>query len=321
MVGGKIKVLVTGGAGFIGRWVVNKLLENHDVTALDNLSNGDMRNISAFQGNKRFQFISADILNSEVLPDAFKDVTVCIHLAAQVNVQDSLDNPGLSFSNNVVGTYNVLEACRKNDVKIVIMGTCMVYDVALSKAINENHPIKPASPYSGSKIAAENLAFSYYYGYGLPVVILRPFNTYGPYQKSCAEGGVISIFIENYLRARDLLIYGDGNQTRDFLYVEDCADFVVKAAFCKEAIGEVINAGTCKDITINNLASLICKDATRIKHVPHIHPQSEIRRLVCDCSKAKKLLGWKPLTTLEEGIKKTEQWISMNLSSNQEYLH
>jgi nucleoside-diphosphate-sugar epimerase len=147
------------------------------------------------------------------------------------------------------------------------------------------------------------------------MVILRPFNTYGPYQKSSAEGGVISIFIRRYLEGKDLLIYGDGEQTRDLLYVEDCVDFIVKAAFCKKAVGEVINAGTDRDITINDLALMICKDKTRIKHVPHIHPQSEIRKLVCNCQKARKWLGWESTTSLEEGIKKTLRWISDTLVS------
>jgi len=314
-----MKISVTGGAGFIGRWVVNKLLEDYQVTALDNFSNSSMRNIADFQSNPNFELLKADILDRGLIKTAFKEVDLCIHLAAQINVQESLDHPDRSFTNNVIGAYNVLEECRKNDVKLVLVGTCMVYDVAFSRAINEEHPIKPASPYAGSKIAAENLAISYNHGYDLPVVILRPFNTYGPYQKSSAEGGVVSIFIKNFLEEKDIPIYGDGEQTRDFLYVEDCADFIVKAAFCKEAVGEVINAGTGRGVTINDLARMICKDETRIKHVPHMHPQSEIRKLVCDYSKARKLLGWKPATPLEEGIRKTMQWIkSTSSSSNQD---
>jgi dTDP-glucose 4,6-dehydratase len=304
-----MRVLITGGAGFIGSWVTKKILENHEVLALDNLSNGSLENISDFRSNSKFSFLEGDILNESLLTKAFKDIDLCIHLAAQINVQESLDYPQRSFSSNVIGTYNILEACRKNDVKLVLTGTCMVYDLALCKPITEEHPIKPASPYAGSKVAAENLAMSYHYGYGLPAVILRPFNTFGPRQKSSAEGGVISIFIKKYLANEDLLIYGDGTQTRDFLYVEDCATFITKAAFNEKAVGEVINAGTGKDITINDLAFLICKDKSRIKHVQHIHPQSEIKQLVCDCSKAKRLLDWSPQTSMEAGLKKTTEWV------------
>ena len=302
-------ILVTGGAGFIGRWIVKKLLDHHKVVALDNLSNGSLQNISEFHGKPNFRFMKADILDKNLLNSAFKEVDLCIHLAAQISVQESLEYPERAFENNIVGTYNVLEACRRNDVKIVLVGTCLIYDLTLSKPINEKHPIKPRSPYAGSKVAAEEMAISYYHGYGLPVVITRPFNTYGPYQKSDMEGGVVNIFIRRCLEGENLLVYGDGTQTRDLLYVEDCADFIVKAAFCEDAVGEVINGGTGRDISVNDLALMICRDETRIKHVPHHHPQSEIRKLVCDYSKAEKLLGWKPETSLEEGIKRTMNWM------------
>ena len=302
-------ILVTGGAGFLGRWVVEKLLDHHKVVVLDNLSNGDVKNISAFHGKPNFRFMKADVLEKELLNNAFKGIDLCIHLAAQVNVQESLNYPERAFKNNVVGTYNVLEACRRNDVKIVLVGTCLIYDLALSKPINEKHPIKPRSPYAGSKVAAEEIAISYFHGHGLPVEITRPFNTYGPYQKSNMEGGVVNIFIRRYLEGKDLLVHGDGEQTRDLLYVEDCADFIVKAAFCEAAIGEVINGGTGNDISIKDLALMICKNKTRIKYIPHDHPQSEIRKLVCQYSKARKLLGWKPKTLLEEGIQKTVDWM------------
>ena len=305
-----MKVLVTGGAGFIGRWVVKSLIDGHDVVVFDNLSNGNEKNIEDFHGRTNFKFVKADILDRNSLNNTFKEIDLCIHLAAQTSVQKSLDNPEETFQTNVVGTYNVLEACRKNDAKLVLVGTCLVYDSASSKPINEKHPIKPTSPYAASKVAAEEMAFSYFHGYGLPLVVTRPFNTYGPYQKSNTEGGVVSIFIKGYLVGENLLVYGNGEQTRDLLYVEDCADFIVKAAFCEKAVNEIINAGTGKDISINNLALLICKDEARIKHIPHIHPQSEIRKLVCDCSKARRLLGWKPTTPLEEGIRKTMQWVS-----------
>jgi UDP-glucose 4-epimerase len=305
-----LKIAVTGGAGFIGRWVVKKLLDdNHDVIVIDNLSNGSLENIEEFQGKPNFDFTHADVLDKRQVEDSLQGIDICIHLAAQINVQESLDLPHKSFESNVTGTYNVLECCRKNDSKIIVVGTCMVYDFAFSKPINEEHPIKLRSPYAGSKAAAEDLAISYFYSYGLPVAIARPFNTYGPYQKSNMEGGVVSIFIKNYLNGKDLLVYGNGEQTRDLLYVEDCADFLVRMAFCTEAVGQVINAGMGKDITINDLALLICKDKSKIRHVHHHHPQSEIPKLVCDYSKAKRLLGWEAQASLEQGIAKTIRWM------------
>lgn len=307
-----MNTLVTGGAGFIGRWVVKELLSNEcRVVTIDNLSNSSIDNVKEFLKNPNFTFIEKDILNQKGLATIFKmGIDMCIHLAAQVNVQESIDHPGRTFENNVVGTFNILEECRKHDVKLVLVGTCMVYNAAISKPINEKHPLKPASPYAGSKLMAEELTISYFHSYGLPVVITRPFNIYGPFQKSNTEGGVVSIFIKRDLNKKPLLVYGDGKQTRDLLYIEDCADFIIRTSFNKHAVGEVINAGSGKDISINDLALMICRDKRKIKHVPHPHPQSEIRKLVCDYSKAKKILGWKPKISLDEGIKRTTQWLA-----------
>jgi len=310
-----MKLLVTGGAGFIGRWVVKKLLdEKHNVWIVDDLSNGREENIQEFKDNPNFkEFVKGDIRNKDLISDLFKNkFDICIHAAAQINVQESLDNPRKDFEINVIGTYNILNEALKYKTKVVLLGTCMVYDLSRGGAITEEHKIKPASPYAGSKVAAEALAKSYYYGLGLPVVIVRPFNTYGPFQKANMEGGVVSIFVKRNLEGEPLNIFGDGTQTRDLLYVEDCADFIVKAAFSEKAVGEVINAGCGKDISINDLAMLIAKDKNKIKHVPHHHPQSEIPKLLCDYSKARKLLGWEPKVSLEEGIKRLENWMRKN---------
>ncbi len=308
-----MKALVTGGAGFIGRWVVHHLLkEGHDVWILDNLSNGRIENISEFKSQSSFvSFSEGDIRDRKIISELFENrFDLCIHLAAQINVQTSLDNPNMDFEVNVVGTYNILEMARRTNTKVVLIGTCMVYDMAQATGkISEDHPVKPASPYAGSKLAAEYLALSYYYGYGLPVIITRPFNVYGPFQKTGMEGGVVSIFVRRNLDKKNLKVFGDGTQTRDLLYVEDCADFIVNAAFSEKVVGEIINAGSGKDISINDLAYLICQDRDRIEYVPHHHPQSEIQKLVCDYSKAKRLLGWEPKVGLEEGIQRLEEWI------------
>ena len=305
-----MKIIVTGGAGFIGRWVVKKLLDDgHKVYVLDDLSNGRMENIKEFEDNPNFKFTLGDIRDNNLLREVFKDIDVCIHAAASINVQESIENPQRYYDVNVNETFNILEEARKRDVKVVLIGTCMVFDLSSSEAINEEHSLDPKSPYAGSKLAAENLALSYFHAYGLPVVITRPFNTYGPYQKSDMEGGVVSIFIRAFLEGKTLNVFGDGTQTRDLLYVEDCADFIVKASFNEKAVGEIINAGSGKDIAIKDLALLICRDVRRIRYVKHHHPQSEILKLLCDYTKANEVLGWEPKTSLEEGIEKTRGWI------------
>lgn len=312
-----MNVLVTGGAGFIGRWVVKRLLDDGQrVWVLDDLSNGEESNIAEFTSHPGFQqFVHGDIKNEETLIQLFEHkFDVCYHLGASINVQDSIDDPRTTFDNDTLGTFFVLEQCRKHKVKIVFMSTCMVYDRCLDESgITETHPIKPASPYAGAKIAAENMVLSYFYAYDLPAVVVRPFNTYGPYQKFGGEGGVVAIFIKKKLMGDNLNIYGEGTQTRDLLYVDDCARFVVEAGYSNTVDGHIVNAGLGYDISVNDLAKQIVGDESRIKHVEHIHPQSEIQKLLCNSDKAKQLLGWEPKTTLAEGLKLTEEWIKTTL--------
>src|SRR5207302_3371351 len=171
------------------------------------------------------------------------------------------------------------------------------------------------SPYGASKIAAENLVLSYYHAYGLPTKVIRPFNTYGPFQKRNTEGGVVAIFIARDVARQPLLVKGDGTQTRDLLYVEDCARFVVQAGQTEAADGAVMNAGLGTDIAIRDLAQLVADPeggghGVRVEHVAHDHPQAEIPKLLCDHGLAARLLGWRPQVPLAEGIRRTRAWIA-----------
>jgi nucleoside-diphosphate-sugar epimerase len=304
--------MVTGAAGFIGRWVVAELLDRgYAVRGLDDLSNGSRRNVAAFDSVDRFDLTVGDVAEPGVVDELLdEDVEACLHLAAEIDVQESLDDPQAHFETNVVGTERVLEACRRTDTPLGLVGTCMVYDMDDSgEGIDESHPVKPASPYAGTKLAAENLAESYYHGYGLPVTILRPFNTYGPYQKTGMAGGVVSIFTSRDIAGEPLKIFGDGAQTRDLLYATDCARFIVEGTFSEAATGEVINAGTARDISINDLAELVASEGTEITHVEHHHPQSEVQKLLCNPAKVNDLLGWEPEVSLEDGIGRLRKWL------------
>jgi dTDP-glucose 4,6-dehydratase len=311
-----MKVLITGGAGFIGRWVVKHFLsDTFYVTVIDNLSNSSEENIKEFKGLKEFKFIRGDIKDTSLLKSIFEKngFDYVIHLAASINVQDSIDDPLITFENDVLGTLNILECCRKWKIPIVYTSTCLVYDRSDGRAIDEGWRTLPRSPYSASKLSAEEFVISYGHSYDIPYTILRPFNTYGPYQRFTGEGGVIAGFIANKLSGKPLTIYGNGEQTRDFLYVEDCAKFIKLATLNESAQGRIFNAGTGVETDINTLAELISNRKVEIVHTEHIHLQAEIGRLKCDWSLSKKILGWEPEIALEDGIKRTEEWLSKRL--------
>lgn len=305
-------MLVTGGAGFVGRWVVKHLIAaGHRVLVLDNLENGSRANLAEVAGNANFGgLIVGGVEDAEALSRAFAArPDVCIHAAAQINVHESLQNPLKSMRVNVQGTWQVLEQCRRNRTKCVVVSTCMVYDeLREAEWIDEAYPAVPRSPYAGSKLAAELLAESYGHAYGLPVAVLRPFNIYGPFQKPGAEGGVVSVFLERKIAGEKLPLFGGGTQTRDLLYVEDAADFIVRAALSEAASGHVINAGTGCETSVRQLAELIGGPECTVD-APHPHPQSEIPRLRCNARKAAELLGWQPQVPLEEGVRRTEMWL------------
>ncbi|HPQ69749.1 MAG TPA: GDP-mannose 4,6-dehydratase [bacterium] len=320
-------VLVTGGAGFIGRWVVRELLAGGSgehrfapprVVVLDNLENGSRENLAEFAGDSNLApLVEGDVGDRELLGELFAehDFDLVLHLAAKINVQESIDEPAGVFEADVAGAFYLLEQARRAGAAFVLMSTCMVYARSTDAAgIDENHPTVPASPYAGAKLSAEHMTISYYHAYGMRTAVLRPFNTYGPFQKSTGEGGVVSIFLYNELTGQPLRIYGDGTQTRDLLYVEDCAAFTVRAAMADEAVGRVLNAGTGRDVTINELAASICADPARIEHVPHIHPQAEIQKLQADPRLAQRLLNWRPRVSLEDGIDRTKQWIKTKIN-------
>jgi UDP-glucose 4-epimerase len=337
-----MKWLVTGGAGFIGRWVVNRLLDDgHEVMALDDLSNGRHENVRELEGRKGWLgLVEGDLKNPAVLDGIFARAQwdVVAHLGASIHVQKSIDDPEPTFRNDAEGTFRVLEACRRQffarnglDVatkhfdfekdgarlkvrspRVAVMSTCMVYDAADGRPMSELHPYRPASPYAAAKIGADNLALSYFHAYRMPVVVVRPFNTYGPFQKSNSEGGVVSIFLKRDIQGETLLVKGSGEQTRDLLYVEDCAEFVVRATLAPEAEGHIVNAGTGADVSINRLAEQCRSASNRVEHVAHDHPQAEIQRLCCDSAKAKRLLGWGPKVDLAEGLSRTRRWLEAN---------
>lgn len=305
------RVLVTGGAGFMGRWVSKHLVDQgHDVRILDNLANSTEENVREFR-KELGEFVVGDIKDRNVLVQLFKDgLEVCIHLAAAINVQESIDNPRKCFEDNVVGTFNVLEECRSHRCRIVFISSALVYATAdEDETITEDHSLNPSCPYAVTKISGEKMVIAYHRTYGLPAVILRPFSIYGPWQRSDSEGGVMSIFINNKLNNEPLQVFGNGEQSRDFIYIEDCAEFIAMSAFSEETNGETLNAGSGNEVKIKELARMILDGEMDVRFVKHHHAYAEIMHMRADSSKAKRILGWEPKTSLEEGIRRTTEWL------------
>jgi nucleoside-diphosphate-sugar epimerase len=306
----KKKILVTGGAGFIGSWVSLQLEQfGYQPFVIDDFSTGEEVNLSKLNTGcmEKVDITDESALNK--LP--WQEFDGCYHLAAKGDVHESIEQPGIHFDTNTKGTFYLLEKCRAFQIPFLMTSTCMVYGLESipENGINENCDARPVSPYAGSKLAAEYMCMSYHHTYGLPVKIARPFNTYGPHQKTTnREGGVIPVFIEKVIQGKNLKVFGEGTQTRDFLYVEDCADFLIKFMQA-ENVPMILNAGSGKTISVNELAAKIASDKVSVERAPHPHPQSEIQRLLCDSKLAQQTLKWEPKTSLDEGIKRNFEWL------------
>jgi len=298
-----MSVLVTGGAGFIGSHLVEKLLkEDYTVIVLDNLSFGKAENLNL--KNRRLSLFKGDVCDKEIVKKVLKDVEIVFHLAALVDVPFSVRNPVLVNQVNVCGSLNILKESMKNDAeKFIYASSCAVYGEPQYLPINEEHPTIPLTPYAVSKLAVEKYCQVFWKLYGFKTVSLRLFNVYGPRQESKSYSGVISRMI-NLLRSGELpIIFGDGSQTRDFVYVSDVVDAFYKAMNSKQCVGE-INIGSGKEISIIELAKILM-EKFGLKNVEpkYAEPRAgDIKRSWANIEKAKHLLGYKPRFSLDEGL-------------------
>ncbi|MCY3912216.1 MAG: GDP-mannose 4,6-dehydratase [Chloroflexi bacterium] len=310
MGGRRLSALVTGGAGFIGRHVVAELLQRGEpVRVLDNLSRSRSTSLDAFEGDPAYLgLVHADVTDADAVNRAAADVDAFYHLAADVAVGASVRDPTGAMRANVLGTLVVAEAARRRDLRLVLVSTCHVY-AAANEPLAEDAATIPASPYAASKLAAEVIAQSYAQTYGLRLTTVRPFNVYGPWQRDDAEGGVVARFLSGDLAGATLEVHGNGAQTRDFVYVDDCARGIVDAAG-ESAVGRTLNLASGAETSITQLARLIAGDPSRVRHVRHPHPEAEVARYIGDAALARQTLGWTPRVDLAEGLARTRAWFA-----------
>ena len=312
------RILVTGGAGFISSSFVRHLLAAtpHDVVSLDALTYaGNVDNLSDVMGHERLSFVHGDIRNRELVGEIVREVDVIINAAAESHVEKSIVEGAREFvTTNVEGTQILLDAIREDPVeRLVLISSSEVYGTAESAPMDEEHALNPRSPYAATKAGADRLAYSYHVTYGLPIVIVRPFNNYGPYQH---PEKVVPRFITQALADLPLTVHGDGHASRDWLYVQDHAEAIdaVLAADIDDIAGEVLNIATGVDISVSRIADIVLEQLgkpTSLKvHLPE--RPGQVDRHIGSTEKAERLLGWRAATSFEDGLARTITWYEQN---------
>ena len=309
------RVLVTGGAGFIGSNLVKRLIKDGNrVTVLDNFTSGYRSNLDAFAS---LHIIEGDVRDKSTVEIAMKGIEIVFHLAASVGNKRSIDHPIKDAEINVIGTLNVLEAARKEGVrKIVVSSSAGIFGELKTMPIKEDHPIEPDSPYGCSKLYEEKICLAYAKLYNIEAVALRYFNVYGPNQRFDAYGNAIPIFVFRMLRNESLLIYGDGEQTRDFVHVDDVVQANIKAA---ESIGVsgAFNIASGTRVSINRLVEMITKDNTHTVKIEYgTQRPGDVLHSLADISLANQRIDYTPSVDLESGIEGYVNWARMIFADN-----
>jgi len=302
-----MRTLVTGGAGFIGSNIVARLLaEGNAVTVLDDLSSGFRSNLP---DHPALRFVEGDVRDEAVVVDAVAGAEAVFHLAASVGNKRSIDHPVLDAEINVIGTLRVLEAARHAGVRrVVASSSAGIFGELKTLPIREDHPVEPDSPYGASKLCGEKECLAYAKLFGLEAVCLRYFNVYGPNQRFDAYGNVIPIFVFQMLRGESLTIFGDGEQTRDFVNVADVVQANLRASATRGVSG-AFNIGSGTRISINHLVRRIEEASGLRSRVVHGTPRmGDVRDSMADIAAARGTFGFAPRVTLEEGLAEYVAW-------------
>ena len=308
-----VRVLVTGADGFMGSHLTEALLNKGAEVSIyvrgttETTVKYKLKNIQHLE-NKLKAVLTGNIGNT----DAIKLIEnnnpqIIFHLAADAYVPNSFEHPLEVMETNVIGTLNVLHAAMhiKELQQVVCTSSSEIYGSAVYVPIDEKHPFNPTSPYAASKVAADRYCFAYWNTYKLPIAVIRPFNTYGPRHTYDVIPKFISLALEN----KDLTVYGSGDQSRDFTYVDDMVRAFMVMGSEKKAVGEAVNFGTSKDISINDVAGRIISISNSKSRIVHQKERlAEVTRLCCDYGKAEKLFGWKPTVDIDEGLRRNIEW-------------
>src|SRR2546426_6273061 len=312
------RVLVTGGAGFISSNFIHHLLAKtpYEVVSLDALTYaGNLENLSGVMSHERLSFVHGDIRDADLVRDVVSEVEVIVNAAAESHVEKSIAEGAREFvTTNVEGTQILLDAIREAPVeRFILISSSEVYGTAERAPMDEEHPLNPRSPYAATKVGADRLAYSYFVTYGLPIVIVRPFNNYGPRQH---PEKVIPRFITQALEGEPLTIHGDGHASRDWLYVDDDAEAIeaVIAAPVDAVAGEVLNVATGIDIPVDDIADAVLEALGKpasLKTFVTERP-GQVDRHIGSTDKMERLTGWRARTSFDEGLARTIAWYREN---------
>jgi dTDP-glucose 4,6-dehydratase len=312
------RVLVTGGAGFISSNVVRHLLSAtpYEVVSLDALTYaGNMDNLADVIGHERLSFVHGDIRDPDLVAEVVSDIDVIVNAAAESHVEKSIEEGASEFvTTNVEGTQILLDAIRRKPVeRFVLFSSSEVYGTAERAPMDEEHPLNPRSPYAATKAGADRLAYAYWTTYGLPIVIVRPFNNYGPFQH---PEKVVPRFVTRALLDEPLTVHGDGHASRDWVYVDDVAEAIEAAiaADGRAVHGQVVNLATGCDISVERIADMVLERLGKPRSLK-VHTPERPGQVDChigSTERAVRLLGWSARTSFEEGLDRTIGWYGEN---------
>jgi UDP-glucose 4-epimerase len=310
-----MKILVTGGAGFIGSNLCIKLLgDGHQIRVLDDLSNGSTANLDLTQ----IDFVEGSILDTSLLGKVARDVDSVVHLAALGSVPRSIQDPESSIEVNFTGTLNVLEALKDRKTPMIFSSSSSLYGESKVLPRVETTAAEPRSPYAVSKLAAESLVSAYYHSYGIPTISFRLFNVYGPRQSfGHPYAAAIPIFFESLLKEEPIKIFGDGEQVRDFTYVDYVTDAISEAIEKRIYSSTAINLGSASKISINALVGLISKITSKTPKIEHLPERNgDVRNSYAGTEKLLDLLPLLSSIDIESGLQKTYEWYLSNIGNN-----